>query len=880
MLIGNEMDNIKGYELSGKNYIVHLLNCEKSSNSCIFRINGVNTRRLYSSEVKEDNLAKEFNIDGKYKLKINSVEFDYCGDIVYCNLQYEAFDRVNMIVEDTPCDLKDSDNGINYNVFGKILKNGTSIGVDNCKDGEFGPAMDSANGLWENYVNRNCQQQHKFYICPNGCKNGACVSDTPCDLKDSDNGINYNVFGKILKNGTSIGVDNCKDGEFGPAMDSANGLWENYVNRNCQQQHKFYICPNGCKNGACVSDTPCDLKDSDNGINYNVFGKILKNGTSIGVDNCKDGEFGPAMDSANGLWENYVNRNCQQQHKFYICPNGCKNGACVPPEQELNCNVIDVLDEGETRTYEASLKEYEVSALLVNSDEVKLIVNGELTDLLSESEAYLLKDDTKISIVDIKSQNVAGEVDRVEFCLRVFNECSDSDSGKNFYERGVTEYRKGENQYSNVEICTYTKAGPTTGEIGDSVIESWCEYGEYRVETIPCEFGCKSGACLKSPIELGGQCGDNICEGNECNTCVQDCGPAQCLPLPNECSGCETETTCLPFGTRLLDANVPKYCDITQILEAQKEIGKPCMNNYECSSNQCIDEVCSSLAEELAETRGLIERLLAWIRDLFGIEPPIELPLDETNTENDEIYLEPSGTFNYKLIFDNIENTEHSQQIVYYNPDENKFGLGRFTGSESIPLISSETEPINDENYICVGQDKDTRILQLKYIVTSQNGTDGTVVFRDINTGNSYAGNFDTETLSGSISAQNKNYKFKISANTPNAQISLDMDGDNDFTDNKQYCEFITESEKTINVGVLNNEPFVSIVSGFDYVAIKLRNNENGQLDLAESIDINGEEIHSEPGTVMNRTTIDEGQISLYNNPNGQDSLKIVYPSN
>ena len=726
MLIGNEMDNIKGYELSGKNYIVHLLNCEKSSNSCIFRINGVNTRRLYSSEVKEDNLAKEFNIDGKYKLKINSVEFDYCGDIVYCNLQYEAFDRVNMIVE----------------------------------------------------------------------------------------------------------------------------------------------------------DTPCDLKDSDNGINYNVFGKILKNGTSIGVDNCKDGEFGPAMDSANGLWENYVNRNCQQQHKFYICPNGCKNGACVPPEQELNCNVIDVLDEGETRTYEASLKEYEVSALLVNSDEVKLIVNGELTDLLSESEAYLLKDDTKISIVDIKSQNLAGEVDRVEFCLRVFNECSDSDSGKNFYERGVTEYRKGENQYSNVEICTYTKAGPTTGEIGDSVIESWCEYGEYRVETIPCEFGCKSGACLKSPIDLGGQCGDNICEGNECNTCVQDCGPAQCLPLPNECSGCETETTCLPFGTRLLDANVPKYCDITQILEAQKELGKLCMNNYECSSNQCIDEVCSSLAEELAETRGLIERLLAWIRDLFGIEPPIELPLDETNTENDEIYLEPSGTFNYKLIFDNIENTEHSQQIVYYNPDENKFGLGRFTGSESIPLISSETEPINDENYICVGQDKDTRILQLKYIVTSQNGTDGTVVFRDINTGNSYAGNFDTETLSGSISAQNKNYKFKISANTPNAQISLDMDGDNDFTDNKQYCEFITESEKTINVGVLNNEPFVSIVSGFDYVAIKLRNNENGQLDLAESIDINGEEIHSEPGTVMNRTTIDEGQISLYNNPNGQDSLKIVYPSN
>ena len=96
MLIGNEMDNVKGYELSGKNYIVHLLYCGKSSDSCIFRVNGVNTKRIYSPGTKD--LTNEFDIDGEYKLTINSIEFDYCGDVGYCNLHYEAFDRVNVEV--------------------------------------------------------------------------------------------------------------------------------------------------------------------------------------------------------------------------------------------------------------------------------------------------------------------------------------------------------------------------------------------------------------------------------------------------------------------------------------------------------------------------------------------------------------------------------------------------------------------------------------------------------------------------------------------------------------------------------------------------------------------------------------------------------------
>lgn len=95
MTIGNQMDNIRGYELNGLNYSIHLVYCEKASNSCIFRINGINTHRLYSSNVLE-NVPKSFDIDGDYQLKIASMEFDYCGDVIYCNLHYEAFDRVEV----------------------------------------------------------------------------------------------------------------------------------------------------------------------------------------------------------------------------------------------------------------------------------------------------------------------------------------------------------------------------------------------------------------------------------------------------------------------------------------------------------------------------------------------------------------------------------------------------------------------------------------------------------------------------------------------------------------------------------------------------------------------------------------------------------------
>jgi len=79
--------------------------------------------------------------------------------------------------------------------------------------------------------------------------------------------------------------------------------------------------------------------------------------------------------------------------------------------------VTDVIDEGETRSYTIGGEPYEVTASFISATEAKLKVNGELTDSLTETKTYKLKDGTEVGIIDILGQNLAGEVDRVEFSL-------------------------------------------------------------------------------------------------------------------------------------------------------------------------------------------------------------------------------------------------------------------------------------------------------------------------------------------------------------------------------------------------------------------------------------------------------------------------------
>lgn len=182
------------------------------------------------------------------------------------------------------------------------------------------------------------------YNCPNGCNDGACLNpSTNYNLNnpsctDTDNGIDWTVKGKIS------GVDNFGNNyklydsceitseDLSKGIVGKESLFEMYCSSYSEGGPKLYWttkmmnCPHGCVDGAClnVSSSNEFCTDSDGGINYNVRGKIVST-YYAGIDTCD-------VVNSNVLIEYSCSSPSSWKiiHTSYGCPNGCKDGACLP----------------------------------------------------------------------------------------------------------------------------------------------------------------------------------------------------------------------------------------------------------------------------------------------------------------------------------------------------------------------------------------------------------------------------------------------------------------------------------------------------------------------------------------------------------------------
>ena len=113
-------------------------------------------------------------------------------------------------------------------------------------------------------------------------------------------------------------------------------------------------------------------------------------------------------------------------------------------------------------------------------------------------------------------------------------------------------------------------------------------------------FQCGSVGCLipicsdgSNPIDTG------KVDYNNCK--IYSCPVLQCS------SGCATNETCYPIGYRIEG----QFCSDRKNFVPQLEPDSSCQNNFECSSNMCVNSQCVS--------GSLIQRIFDWFRRLFGL---------------------------------------------------------------------------------------------------------------------------------------------------------------------------------------------------------------------------------------------------------------------
>ncbi len=106
-------------------------------------------------------------------------------------------------------------------------------------------------------------------------------------------------------------------------------------------------------------------------------------------------------------------------------------------------------------------------------------------------------------------------------------------------------------------------------------------------------------------------CGDSLCQNWELTKthpgyCPQDCkGDTTASPEPEVCDGCLIDAGCVPVGNRLNN----EYCDISNEFVQQKFDKAACNNNFECETNLCTKNKCSS--------PNLIQKVVKWLKSIF-----------------------------------------------------------------------------------------------------------------------------------------------------------------------------------------------------------------------------------------------------------------------
>ena len=223
--------------------------------------------------------------------------------------------------------------------------------------------------------------------------------------------------------------------------------------------------------------------------------------------------------------------------------------------------------------------------------------------------------------------------------------CVDTDGGKDYYVKGTVVSGIGSALLTSEDQCCRKSNSNLTTECGGIMSGNYLDEGICDSNNDPvftsyeCPNGCFNGACVRSsPTSCPSLCPEGTTplidwsrcvngtreravyecssfttyrcvEKNETEPCSDEIRPDQTVPIVSNtsCDGCLYQGKCIAFGIRAAG----NYCDMSGVMQAEKEGNAPCENNFECLGNVCVNNSCID--------QGFIQRLLNWLKKLFGV---------------------------------------------------------------------------------------------------------------------------------------------------------------------------------------------------------------------------------------------------------------------
>ena len=326
------------------------------------------------------------------------------------------------------------------------------------------------------------------------------------------------------------------------------------------------------------------------------------------------------------------------------------------------------MEEGQYSTFSLGERTYTIEVLLIDGDDRPYVIfkiNDQRIDPLARGSAYELLDGVTLEVLEVIRMpgGEAGWIETVTFTFH--NYCGDRQCNSNENcnicqaDCGCQEdytCDQSTNRCRQVS-CGDNKCDPHEDCVQDSccsgkVVDLKTDIRHCGACTKQCGYKevCSQGVCTQEGQQNATvsniSCGDKICQRDEKN-CCSDCGCKDgysciedvcirdscasaddcsdndpctvdtCAGEPKKCAhqeqnGCPIENECVQQQETTSIENVSSFCNVKNEWEKQRTGGTQCDESYECLSGKCQSNACYT-----EESKGLIQRLLQWLKRLF-----------------------------------------------------------------------------------------------------------------------------------------------------------------------------------------------------------------------------------------------------------------------